>query len=127
MVVERPKDADSSWQINELLIEGRLGVNPEAKTSRIGTPYLTLTINNNRRWYRCVFYEKPMELVRRQNLRKGDVIRINGRIETYSTPHTCGEKVPRLVIVGERCYLISRSRRNASRDERLVALGNQVL
>jgi single-stranded DNA-binding protein len=108
-------------------MEGRLGGDPDSKTSRTGTPFIVFSICNNNRWYRCTVYEKPMELIRRQNLRKGDVIRINGRLEAYEGVHTCGTKVKRMVIVVERTYLVARSLRNASRDERLADLAGQVL
>jgi single-stranded DNA-binding protein len=125
--VNRPPGEKRSWEHNEVWMEGRLGGNPDAKTSRTGTAFIGFSLCNNNRWYRCTAYDKPMDLILRQNLRKGDIIRINGRLESYEAPHTCGQRVRRITIVVERTYLVARSRRNASRDERLAALAGQVL
>lgn len=81
--------------INKVMIQGRLGSDPELRHTTGGSATCTLTVATSERWrdkttgemkeetewHRCVFWNKPAEVIA-EHMRKGDEIYVEGELKT---------------------------------------------
>lgn len=76
--------------MNKIILSGRLGTEPEGKTTKNGKAATTISIGHNRKdangqnttdWFDCIAYGKNGEIIL-QYCHKGDEIEIVGKVQT---------------------------------------------
>lgn len=110
--------------VNKVIILGRLGQDPDMRTTQVGTSVANLNVATNERgpkdesggyteqteWHRCVLWGKTAEIAG-QYLQKGSPVYLEGRLQTrkwqdqdgndrYSTEVQCHEM--QMIPTGDR-------------------------
>lgn len=108
--------------LNKVLLIGRLGRDPEGKTTAGGTPVSTFSLatdtfrgNNGDKtteWHRIVMYGKNAEVCN-QYLKKGKLVFIEGTLQTRSWEKPAGEKHFMTEIVGVRMQFLDSGKSSA--------------
>ncbi len=103
--------------INQVILFGLLGQDPELKTTPSGKHVCNLSIATNRsqkkddgwveitEWHRVTLWEQQAELAHRF-LRKGSAVGIDGELRTESWTDKEGNKQSRVVIHGRKMHLV---------------------
>jgi single-strand DNA-binding protein len=103
---------------NRITIIGRLGQNPDVRTTGGGTKVAKFSIATDRLkkdaptdWHRCVAWDKQAEAVERF-LHKGDAVGVEGRME-YGSYEKDGVKVYTADVMVERVILLGSGQQNS--------------
>ena len=113
--------------INHVTLLGRVGADPELRSTKSGTAVVQLRLATDRYsksnettetdWHSVVVWGKTAEAVARY-VRKGDRVHVMGRLQQHSWQTDVGERRSRTEVhASEVIFLDSRSDRN-SRDDR---------
>jgi len=110
--------------LNKVLLIGRLGRDPEERTTTGGTRVSTFSLatdtfrgNNGDKtteWHRIVAYGKIAELCN-QYLRKGKLVFIEGSLQTRSWEKPPGEKHFMTEVIGSRVQFLDSPREGTSK------------
>lgn len=118
--------------VNKAIILGRLGRDPEARYLPDGTCVANLSVATSYKpqngdevveWHRCVAWDRLGEIIS-EYAKKGDLIYIEGRLQTRKWTDKDGNEKYTTEIVAERVQLIGRTQRgegNASEPRELAA------
>ena len=113
--------------INHVTLLGRVGADPELRSTKSGTAVVQLRLATDRYsksnettetdWHSVVVWGKTAEAVARY-VRKGDRIHVTGRLQQHGWQTDAGERHSRTEVhASEVIFLDSRSDRNG-RDDR---------
>jgi single-strand DNA-binding protein len=124
--------------INQALISGNLGQNPEIKEVN-GQKVASFSVATTRRWkdkdgntqektewHSIVFWGKVVELVIEKYVKKGDKVTVIGRLETQSYEDKDGIKRYQTRIIGETLDLCGSSKSENSQQSTQVPVENYV-
>jgi single-strand DNA-binding protein len=113
----------SMGTINKVLLIGRLGKDPEERTTAGGTRVSNFSLatdtyhgNNGEKtteWHRVVAFGKPAELCN-QYLKKGQLVCIEGYLQTRSWEKTPGEKRYFTEVIASRVTFLGAGTGNAA-------------
>lgn len=100
--------------LNKVMLIGRLGRDPETKTSHTGTPVAKFSLATDSKrngektteWHRCVAFQKTADLIG-QLLRKGAMVYVEGRIRYDSYENKEGHKVTTTDIIVDTFQILS--------------------
>jgi len=106
--------------LNKVLLIGRLGANPEARYTSSGVPVVSFSLATNEswkqkngeniervEWHNVVIWDKLAEIAQ-NNLRKGQLVSIEGKLQTRSWENKDGEKMKTTEIVCSGFILLDR-------------------
>lgn len=102
--------------MNSVNLTGRLTKNPELKSSQGGKPTVAFTIAVKKKYKKdaepdyiyCRAWEHTAEFIEKY-VRQGDLVGVNGRIETYKTEKD-GKKLTNIEIVVEDFELLAKKK-----------------
>ena len=108
--------------VNKVIILGRVGNDPEIKSTKNGNMVANLSVATDRYgknangekddktdWHRCVFWNRQAEIVQ-QYVKKGSLIYLEGRIETRDWTDSEGNKRYITEIIADRLQLLPSSK-----------------
>lgn len=107
------------FDINQITLVGRLGADPELRTTKTGKSVATFSVATDRpirteqgwdritEWHRCVAWEKKAEWVAAQ-LKKGDPAAISGSVRYSSWTDDSGNKRYKTEVHADTVSFMSR-------------------
>lgn len=113
--------------VNKVIILGRLGADPELRSTQGGTQVCTLNVATSEswtkdgkkeertEWHRVVLWGKQAELAERY-LKKGRQVYLEGRLQTRSWDDAQGQKRYTTEIVGNVMQFVDGGSRDATHD-----------
>ncbi|MCI5850194.1 MAG: single-stranded DNA-binding protein [Sutterellaceae bacterium] len=112
--------------VNKVILLGRLGKDPDVRTSKSGDPIVTLSIATSRRtktasgdrqeettWHRVVIFGRQAE-VARDYLKSGAEAYVEGRLHTFKYTDKSGQERYGYEIIGESLQLGARPKEQGS-------------
>lgn len=106
--------------LNKVLLIGRLGANPEARYTAAGVPVVSFSLATNEfwkqkdgegvekvEWHNIVIWDKLAEIAQ-NNLRKGQLVSIEGKLQTRAWENKEGQKMKTTEIVCSNFILLDR-------------------
>ena len=104
--------------VNKVVIVGHLGADPETRFTPSGTAVanLNLATNESRKnsdgeyqdhteWHSCVLFGKRAEFAG-EYLKKGQLVYLEGRLQTRSWEDDCGTKKYRTEVIGNEITML---------------------
>jgi len=106
--------------LNKVLLIGRLGASPEARYTPAGVPVVSFSLATNEswkqkdgeptekvEWHNIVIWDKLAEIAQ-NNLSKGQLVSIEGKLQTRSWENKEGQKMKTTEIVCSNFILLER-------------------
>ena len=106
--------------LNKVLLIGRLGANPEARYTASGIPVVSFSLATNEtwkqkdgefiekvEWHNIIIWDKLAE-VAQKNLSKGQLVSIEGKLQTRSWENKDGNKIKTTEIVCSNFILLEK-------------------
>jgi len=106
--------------LNKVLLIGRLGANPEARYTSAGVPVVSFSLATNEswkqkdgenvkraEWHNIVIWDKLAEIAQ-NNLSKGQLVSIEGKLQTRSWENKEGQKMKTTEIVCSNFILLDK-------------------
>jgi len=106
--------------LNKVLLIGRLGANPEARYTAAGVPVVSFSLATNEfwkqkdgesvdrvEWHNIVIWDKLAEIAQ-NNLSKGQLVSIEGKLQTRNWENKDGQKMKTTEIVCSNFILLDR-------------------
>ena len=106
--------------LNKVLLIGRLGANPEARYTSAGVPIVSFSLATNEfwkqkdgkqvekvEWHNIVVWDQLAEIAQ-NSLRKGQLLSVEGKLQTRSWDNKEGQKMKTTEIVCSNFILLER-------------------
>ena len=106
--------------LNKVLLIGRLGANPEARYTAAGVPVVSFSLATNEtwkqkdgdfiekvEWHNIVVWDKLAEIAQK-NLTKGQLVSIEGKLQTRSWENKEGNTIKTTEIIGSNFILLEK-------------------
>ena len=106
--------------LNKVLLIGRLGANPEARYTAAGVPVVSFSLATNEtwkqkdgdfiekvEWHNIVVWDKLAEIAQK-NLTKGQLVSIEGKLQTRSWENKEGNTIKTTEIVCSNFILLEK-------------------